>query len=280
MKRNCLIPILIVVAAAIILAVFLPQDPFSQGEVIFNIEKGEGSREIAIALEKEGLIAWGPIFRIYVLTAGVAESLQAGQYSLSSSMNIPQIVQKLVKGEVIEEKITIIEGWDLKDIGFYLEGKGMFRAEELYDEMPELEGYLFPDTYWVKRGEGLKDVVARMQDNFKEKTKGIEITPDIVIMASLLERELKNREDKEIASGVLWKRLKVGMPLQVDAEMWTYDNLGLPPGPICSPGLGSLQAAANPTDSPYWYYISTPDGKTIFSKTLDEHNRAIYQYLK
>ena len=102
----------------------------------------------------------------------------------------------------------------------------------------------------------------------------------MIIMASLLEKELKTNEDKEIASGILWKRIKSGIPLQVDAEMWTYENYGLPQKPISNPGLDSILAALNPKESQFWYYLSTPEGKTIFSRTLEEHNIAKVRYLK
>lgn len=261
-------------------SVYLPSAPGSEKGILFTVEEGEGSKEIALNLEKESLIRWGPIFRGYVLLKGVSKNLQAGIYLLSPSMNIPAIVAKFVSGDVAKEKITIIEGWTLKDIGFYFENKGMFQAEELYDEMPELEGYLFPDTYWIKRGASLKEIVAKMKANFQEKTKDLEITPEIVIMASLLEKEVRTFEDKKIVSGILWKRLENRILLQVDAEMWTYQNYGLPPGPIANPGLDSILAALYPEKSDYWYYLSTPEGETIFSKTLEEHNIAKAKYLR
>jgi len=178
----------------------------------------------------------------------------------------------------------------------------MFQAEELYDEMPELEGYLFPDTYWIRRGASLEEIVEKMKTNFQEKTKGLEITPEIVIMASLIEKEVKTKEDKELVSGILWKRLEDKMPLQVDATITyitgkrttkiskeetqidspynTYKYLGLPIGPICNPGLESIMAALYPKDSEFWYYLSSPEGKTYFSKTLEEHNIKKAKYLK
>ena len=118
-----------------------------------------------------------------------------------------------------------------------------------------------------------------MTENFSKKTIGFKITPEAVVMASLLEKELITKEDKKIASGILWKRLRVGMPLQVDVYLWTYENYGLPEKPISNPGLESIEAALNPKESPYFYYLSTPEGKTIFSRTLDEHNLARAKYL-
>lgn len=119
-----------------------------------------------------------------------------------------------------------------------------------------------------------------MTDNFDKKTADLKITPEIVIAASILEKEVKTKEEKALVSGVLWKRLKVGMPLQVDAAMWTYEHYGLPEKPISNPGLESILAALYPKDSSYWYYLSKPSGETIFTKTLDEHNIAKAKYLK
>ena len=99
-------------------------------------------------------------------------------------------------------------------------------------------------------------------------------------MASLIEKEVKTKQDKELVSGILWKRLEINMPLQVDCELKTYENLGLPIGPICNPGLKSIIAAIEPKHSEYLYYLSTPEGETIFSKTLEEHNIAKAKYLK
>lgn len=280
MKKIFIIFIVVLIIGSLFWEIYLPKDSLSKEEVFFNIETGKGSRDIALNLEEQGLIDWAPIFRVYVHIKGIAEKLQAGEYLLSPSMNILEIADKFSKGDVIKEKITIIEGWNLKDIGFSFENKGMFQAEELYDEMAELEGYLFPDTYEINRWASLEEIVKKMTDNFESKTKDLEVTPEVVIMASILEKELQIKEDKEIASGILWKRLKISMPLQVDCWPETYEKLGLPSKPICNPGLESIKAAIYPESSNYWYYLSTPEGETIFSQTLKEHNIARTKYLK
>ena len=302
---------LIIVITGFVLAIYLPKAPLSEKQVIFEIEKGEGSKDIAVNLEKEGLINWGPIFRLYVLLTKVSGKLQAGNYSLSPSMSIPEIAEKIAKGDVIKEEITIIEGWNLRDIGWYFENKGMFQAEEFYDEMAELEGYLFPDTYQIIKNATLEEIVKKMTDNFDEKLQQ-ELKDEIekqgktifgiITMASLIEKEVRTKEDKELVSGILWKRLESGVPLQVDATIVyitknktvkiskqdteidspynTYKYAGLPIGPICNPGLESIKAAIYPKTSSYWYYLSTPEGETIFSRTLEEHNIAKAKYLK
>jgi len=291
-------------------AIYLPKESLSQETKLFSVKKGEGTKEISINLEKEGFIKSGSFFRIYTIIAGVSGKLQAGKYLLSPAMAIPEIAKKLVSGDVIKEKITIIEGWNLRDIGFYFENIGISQAEELY-KRKELEGFLFPDTYEIKSDEGLEEIIKRMKDNFERKLnpdlrKEIEKQGktifEIVTMASLIEKEVKTMEDKKLISGILWKRLENGMPLQVDATISyitgkktskisieetkidspynTYKYKGLPVGPICNPGLESIIAAIYPQKSDYWYYLSTREGKTIFSKTFKDHNIAKAKYLK
>jgi UPF0755 protein len=99
-------------------------------------------------------------------------------------------------------------------------------------------------------------------------------------MASILEKEVKTKEEKELAAGVLWKRLQIGMALQVDVAPETYQRRGLPDKAVCNPGLESIVAAVYPRASAYWYYLATPEGETIFSRTLQEHNIAKAKYLK
>lgn len=182
-----------------------------------------------------------------------------------------------------------------------------------------LEGYLFPDTYRVYKDATSAEIISRLLDNFDAKVTSDlrqEITRqkktifEIVTMASLLEKEVVSDEDRALVSGILWKRLEHGIALQVDATIVyakrqsangqaqisngkistedtkikspynTYLNRGLPIGPISNPGLSAIKAAIYPQKSPYLYYLSAPDGRTIFSKTLEEHNMAKAKYLK
>jgi UPF0755 protein len=305
-----------------------PKD-FSDTKIkIFQIKKGEGAIKIAENLEKEGLIKSRLLFLLFTFLKNQTKNLKAGIYYLSPSMTIPEIMEKIVKGEVASQKITIIEGWSKKEIGEYLEKLNLIKKEDFENAIKkdysqefdflkdkprgaDLEGYLFPDTYEIKLGESAEEIVKKMLKNFGDK-----LTPDlqkeikkqnkkifeILILASLLEKEVKTKEDKELVAGILWKRLENKMPLQVDATITyitgkkttkisieetqidnpynTYKYLGLPPGPICNPGLESILAAIYPKESDYWYYLSAPDGKTIFSKTLQEHNIAKAKYLK
>ena len=333
MKRNkilflTLLGILIVSFLVVYLRlIYLPLNPSSTGEVVFRVEKGEGAKEIALNLEKNQLIRDALMFRFYVLFKGIAGYLKAGDYRLSPAMNIPQIAEKMFKGDIIKEKIAIIEGWNINDVAKELNSKlnADFKLTELkiadfqkefsfLEDAPataSLEGFLFPDTYEIVSGTPLEEIVRKILSNFdkklssdlreeiKRQNKSIY---EIVIMASLIEKEVRTKEDKELVSGILWKRLKAGMPLQIDATISyltgkktakisiaetqidspcnTYKYPGLPIGPISNPGLESILAAIYPQESNYWFYLSTPDGKTIFSRTLEEHNLAKATYLK
>ncbi len=267
---------------------------------IFSIEKGEGIFEIAKKLEKEKIIKNRFLFLGYAILKGKHRKILAGKYELNSSMTIPQILEKFVKGETAKIKVTIPEGFTIKEI-----------EEKLKVDLPEeLEGYLFPDTYYFSIDYTSKDVIKAMKENFDKKIapylpeierQGKSLR-EVIILASLVEKEVKTKEEKEIVAGILWKRLKAKIPLQVDATITyitgkkttkipledlqidspynTYKYLGLPPGPICNPGLESILAVIYPKETDYWYYLTTPEGKAIFSKTFLEHQIAKEKYLK
>jgi UPF0755 protein len=301
MKKYFVLLILLTPVLLLSFSIYFPKDYFNENEVIFAIEKGRGSKEISADLQRANLIWWGPSFRAYVYIRGFSKNLQAGAYRLSPSMSIIKIADKFAAGEVEEMNVTIPEGFTVKQI-----------EERLGLKLPgeNLEGFLFPDTYRLKSGITGEEAARIMQDNFDKKiaphrseiAQSGKTVFEIITMASLLEKEVKTIEDKELVSGILWKRVRAGMPLQVDAAILyitgknttqisieetkidspynTYKYRGLPAGPISNPGLESILAAIYPKSSSYWYYLSTPEGKTIFSKTLEEHNIAKAKYLK
>lgn len=291
-----------------------PVEKYSQKEVVFTVEVGEGLFDIASNLKKQGLIKSQFLFSVVVTLRNVQNQLQAGTYNLLPRMSIVKIVKIISQGETIKQRITIIEGWNLRDIAWELENQGMFQAEELFeiaDENTNLEGYLFPDTYDIGNEEKLEDIIKKILKNFDKKIS-LELKEEmekqertlhqVIIMASLLEKEVQTYEDKKVVAGILWKRLRNNWPLQVDASITyltgkkslsltkeelaidspynTYKYPGLPLGPICNPGLDSIEAAIYYEENPYWFYLTTPNQETIFSKTLEEHNININRYLK
>jgi len=291
---------------------------------IFKVSKGDSAKVIAENLKDTGLIKNPFLFRLYIFLALSQYSLKPGEYELSSKMPIRDIGDTLVLGGVNEVIITIPEGFGLKQVEDRLVGAGLAKRDELMNykfskDVPpilsdkpksaSLEGYLFPDTYRFFKDATLSDVISKMIDNLSNKlTPDLKIaiknsshsTYEILNMASLVEKEISKDSDRPIVAGILWKRLKAGVPLQVDATLVyivgrneiyeadkkinslynTYLYRGLPKGPIANPGLSAIKAAIFPDSSPYWYYLSAKDGTTVFSKTLEEHNRNRAKYLK
>ena len=318
MKKFFLILIILIFLSVsfILDEIYLPKSFKLEKEKLFLVKPGQNLFQISENLEKEGLIKNKFFFDLYIFIKGAQRKLQAGEYFLSPSESIARIAGKIISGDIAKVVVTIPEGFTVKQI-----------EEKLNLKLPgeNLEGFLFPDTYYLPVDVTPEKVVEIMTTNFdkkmapfKEEIEGQGKTIfEIVIMASLLEKEVKTFEDKELVSGILWKRLENGMPLQVDATITyikkttnlegprsfsekgeaygsrisieetkinslfnTYKYLGLPPGPICNPGIDSIKAAIYPKNSDYWYYLSTPEGKTIFSKTLEEHNIAKEKYLR
>lgn len=298
----------------------LPVDKKNQIEKGFRIEKGQNVFQIAENLEKENLIRNKFVFKAFLFLTGKTGKLQAGFYLFSPSMNVFEIAKKIFSGDTAKIKITIPEGFNLRQIEseFHLKLKktnlSEFSIKDFKDDFdflkdaPEnaaLEGFLFPDTYEFSYENSEREIAKKMLENFDKK-----LTPEIrkeiknqnktifeiIIIASLIEKEVRAVKDKKLVSGILWKRLKTGMPLQVDATITyltgkkttkvsieetkidspynTYKYPGLPIGPICSPGFESIFAAIYSETSPYWYYLSDAEGETIFSRTFKEHNIA------
>src|SRR3989344_3310610 len=297
----------------------------SSGEnIIFKVEKGESAKTIAEHLKNSNIIKNPFFFQLYVFLSLRQYALKSGEYELSRAMSIRDIADTIVLGGTNEILITIPEGFTLKQVEERLVGAGLIKQNELEsyrfsNDVPQaladkpksasLEGYLFPDTYRFFKDAKLPDVVNKMIANLENKlTSDLKMaiknssftTYEVLTMASLIEKEVKSDSDREIVSGILWKRLKAKIPLQVDATLVyitgrkeifdadkkinspynTYFYRGLPKGPISNPGLSAIMAAIFPKSSPYWYYLSAKDGATIFSKTLEEHNRNRAIYLK
>jgi UPF0755 protein len=286
----------------------VPSD-FPVGEII-AIEEGATLKEIAAIFKQERLIRSANFFDLLVRYSGYEKEIKAGKYMFSEPLSVIGLMRRLIKGDygVSLVKITIPEGATINDINKIFSDKG-FKDFEIKDK--ELEGYLFPDTYFFSADTTVRETVSKMTENLKNK-----ITPDlenatvnagrtfhqVLTMASLIEKEAAEIEDRRLISGILWKRFDEKMPLQVDAAFVyaigkntfeltkddlkidnpynTYNRVGLPPTPICNPGLDAILAAIFPEKSPYWYYLSDKEGKVYYSKTFEEHVQKKQKYLR
>lgn len=283
----------------------------------FVIRKGEALGSIAQRLEDQGLIRSSLFFQWEVTRLGFVRRLQAGNFRLNSAMTSSQIVDNLTRG-TLDIWITIIEGWRREEIAEKLAEslageESNFNPTDFLVQTKGMEGKLFPDTYLISRQASAEKVVATLTSNFEKKTDGLSIKEEALILASLIEREVASQKDRPIVAGILLKRLENSWPLQVDAAVqfakankecslvsncrwWskdltaqdlkiespynTYLHPGLPPGPICNPGLASIKAALNPEETNYWFYLSDPQGEIHYSRNLEEHQANIQKYLQ
>ena len=296
---------------------------------LFRIHKDDTLRDVAFALRQEGIID-NPILLIwYGEITGRDRYVREGVYRIPPSLRMKQLLELFEKGSNVRFKVVLLEGLTLKQSVKKMREAGLEVDEEFFFHPPSkftdqygfleylpqgqsLEGFLFPDSYQFYPNETNEGIARVLLDTFDAKFKpewydvlasqGRSVY-ETVTMASLLEKEVPTLKEKKIVSGILWKRLALGMPLQVDATVNyttgkslsavtlediavdspynTYKNQGLPLGPIANPGQESLEAAVLPEPSDYWFYLSRQDtGETIFSKTFNEHRIAKARYLR
>jgi UPF0755 protein len=294
---------------------------------------GHSTGQIAAILSQKGLIRSPRAFRVWAAAKGIAESMRAGEYSISYGMSAPEIADKMVRGLVVLHPVTIPEGYNISQIAALLEQRGFADPQRFHAALDaawqsgilpaaftssrpalvrlSLEGYLFPDTYNLYRGITETELVRAMVGRFKaaftpafeERARELKLTPaQVITLASIIEREARVAEERAIISGVFHNRLRVGMTLgadptvryvmpdptrpirdaerAIDSPYNTYRYAGLPPGPICSPGHASIEAALYPAKVEFYYFVARPDGTHDFSRTYSEHLRKVAKYIK
>jgi len=300
------------------LTVVSPVDLELNQTQLFVIPKGQAVSVIANRLEEEGLIKNSLAFRFIVKKNGLAQKIQAGSFDLSTSMSSAEIAQKLTQG-TYDLWVTIPEGWRREEIADSLAKQELesFSKEEFLQLTQGLEGRLFPDTYLVPRQISAEQLARLLQQTFEKKIiKGLEddlsrssySLNEVLTMASIVERESKGYDQMRKVAGVLWKRIDIGMALQVDASLqyikgydsvqdswWvtptaedkklssvfnTYKYPGLPPAPIANPGFDAIKATLNSIDTGSLYYLHDRSGDIHFAQTLDGHNENIDRYLR
>lgn len=307
-KLFFIFSLIFLITILFITSVYFPLEENSTTQKIVNIPSGTNAKEIVYILEKNEIIRKNNYtFRILIKLMKLEDQLKYGEYNLSPSMNMLQILDKLVKGEVIVYKITIPEGYTSSQIAELLEKNEVAEKEAFLklvkDSEKTPEGYLFPDTYEVPKKYGAEKMASIMLANFNQvalvnkftdKAEEIGFSLDeIIILASIIEKEAKFTEEKSKVSSVFHNRLKTGMKLQscatiqyileepkekldendlkIESPYNTYLYKGLPPEAICNPGLDSIMAALEPEEEDYLYFVLGENGRHIFSKTYQEH---------
>lgn len=333
MKKLLLIGVVLIVGAwGWYLLQLRPLDGSADAIHMIAIPKGTSVRGIGELLEDQGIIRSSTAFRIRARRRGDDGGLQAGSFALSPAMDVDSILDALVGASAQQMKLTIPEGFTVKDIDRLVASKGLAatgailecaqtcdfssftfvpKGKTLASRGGMLEGYLYPDTYFVSTADFVpKFFLERLLSTFRErvivtfeaqKQTTKRTWHEIVTMASLIEEETRAQAERPVVSGILWKRFDANQGLAVDAALRyilekpsaaiTKDDLladtpynlrryrGLPPGPIANSGIGSVKAALQPEPSPYWYYLHGKDGQIRYAETNDEHNLNKAKYL-
>lgn len=308
--------------------VFTPYAGYDSKAITINIKPGSAVSAIARQLYRNHIISNYYYFRIYYRLFFNNMSFKIGEYQFDRPMTMKEVIEKLHEGLVVLHKVTIEEGLIIPEIAQRLanhshlnfdirEFINLARSPQLIlsldPEAPDLEGYLFPDTYMVRKGITAAEMVQYMVNRFKDtfsnsmKWRAQELNlsvREVVTLASLIEKETSSREERFLISSVFHNRLRQGMGMDCDPTViyaLKRDNLyngklgwkelkydspyntrlyrGLPPGPICSPGFDSLEAALYPENTKYLFFVAKDSRSHYFSETLAEHNRAVRKYI-
>ncbi len=315
----------LVVAAITYFSVWKTNEVVPDDEIIFVVEPGESFQHIAANLESTGLIKRRRMFHILGLLEGQLASIQAGEYSFAQATTPVSVLQKLTSGDVVKRQVRLPEGGTFRQFKKVLQSedklefdiesvsvKNVFEFLGVKGEDKNFgEGWFFPDTYFFQMGEKASDVlmvahqrmVEALDESWKARTANDVLSNryDLLILASLIEKETSRKEEKALISGVFSRRLAREMKLQADPTVIyglgeefdgdlrrehlrgpnnynTYLNLGLPPTPISAPSSDSLHAAAHPAAGDALFFVGRGDGTTHFSSTLKEHNEAVERF--
>jgi UPF0755 protein len=296
-----------------------PVDSTQKQTVSFVIPKGQAVAVVANRLEEEELIRSALAFRIAAKLNGFESAIQSGSFNISPAMTPSQIGQTLTSGSE-DVWITLLEGWRTEEIAQSIaaqEELSLFDEDEFLSLAVSSEGRLYPDSYLVPKEFTAQQIYSLLTNTFQTKVlDGLEKEiaasdrdfEDVLVMASIVEREGRGYEQMRQVAGILWNRVDIGMALQADATLqyiagyntatqgwWsppnvavksiespfnTYLNPGLPPRPIANPSYEAIRATLNPAESDYLFYIHDGQGVMHYATILDEHNRNIDRYLR
>lgn len=325
---------LISIIVIILIGVFIvtqigPYDKSNKKDIVVDIPSGSTISTISDIMYENKLVKNKTLFKLVVKISNKAPSIKAGKYLLNQTYSNSDILNILASGKIYYDgiKITIPEGSTSKEIVGILVNKNLGKKEvyekliqnpsEFYekfeflkeDDIKSVEGFLYPDTYYINEKSSEKEILSSMlsrfdklyNDKLREKQKELNMTlQQVVNLASIVEKEAVLDEDRPIIASVFYNRLDIGMPLQSDATIQyifeerkkivtyadleiespynSYKNKGLPPTPIASPGIKSIEATLYPKDTEYLYFVAKIDGGNNYSETYNEHLKFVQEY--
>lgn len=259
--------------------------------LVIHVSKNDTLNSVSRELKEKNMIRSEFFLKSFVFLFNIDRKINRGDYMFKKTSPVFKIAWQLAKSKhkVEKIKITLREGLTTKEMADIFSDKLInFRNDLFIEKSYGKEGYLFPDTYFFFPMDEAEDIVFELNKNFDNQIKKIDplikssnfSLEEIITMASIIEKEANGEKDAHLISGILWKRLSIGMPLQVDASPITYKEKGLPESPICNPGLMSIKAALEPVSSSYLYYLHDKNRDIHFAKSYEEHQENIKKYLK
>lgn len=290
-RSNWMLGIAITALICFVVFSYVFRAPVHDGDVIIHVTSSDSLQKISNVLGEKKVVRYPYIFKIMVTIFSGDKNIPSGDYLFKNNESLLNVSWQVGRGihGITPIRITLKEGMTNKDMAKIISSKlTSFNTEMFLNDERSKEGYLFPDTYFLFPMSTTDEIVNELSSNFKKRIiplnndiKSSERSlSDIIIMASILEKEAKGKNDGAIISGILWKRIKLGMPLQVDAAQITYKEAGLPGIPISNPGLSSIGYAIHPEESPYLFYLHDSSGQVHYAKTFSEHRSNIARYLK
>lgn len=325
-----LIPLIMIILVSTIFFINSNKTTKNNNNVYFTVEKGASLNKIGMELKEKGIINSQLYFKVYAKSNGYEKKIKAGNYILKPNISIKELLIKFESPRSDYVVVTVPEGYTFYQIADKLESLNLADKETFLNiklsEISqnnfispgskvyyELEGYLFPETYFIPFETSELNIAKIMYNQFekvfteeyRERTEELELSiEEVITIASLIEKEAAKDEERKTISGVIYNRIKKGMPLQIDASVIyaitkgertlekvynkdlavksgfnTYNSKGIPAGPIASPGKPSIEAALYPEENDYLYYVLGEDGH-VFSRTYEEHKKNIEKYMK
>jgi UPF0755 protein len=322
--------ILIIVLGSTVILINSNKITKNNKKVYFTVEKGASLNKISNQLKDKGIINSTLYFKVYAKVKGYEKKIKAGNYILKPNISLKELLNKFESPKSDYVIVAIPEGYTLYQIASKLESAGLVNKESFLNiklsevaidklitpgnkVFYELEGYLFPETYFIPYEASELEIAKMMYnqfekvftDEYRAQAKELNLSIDRVItIASLIEKEAANDEERKTISGVIYNRIRKGMRLQIDASVIyaitkgertldkvynkdlavksafnTYNTKGIPAGPIANPGKPSIEAALYPEENDYLYYVLGENGH-VFSKTYEEHKKNIEKYMK
>lgn len=313
-KTSIFLGILAIIFCIVLLSQFIFSAPsLFPAKTSVTVSRGASLQSLAKELKEKNIIRSETVFQFFVILFGGEKRITPGEYYFEAPIPVYAVSYRI--GEhlfgIQKIKVTFPEGLSNKEISDILKKKLTgFDSESFLQETEKLEGYLFPDTYFFFPNTSTEEIISVLKDTFKRKTNTllseknntVLSQKEVIILASILEKEARGLEEMRVVSGILQTRLEKRMPLQVDAPFVyligkgsseltlldlrsdhpynTYTRTGLPPTPIGNPGLMAIEAVLYPTPSPYLFYLHGNDGTIRYARTFTEHKKNKSLYLR